>query len=38
MGNKKLLLAFGTRYGATEEISQEIAKTLKEKGLESEIL
>lgn len=38
MGNKKVLIAYGTRYGSTEEISQEIAKTLKEKGLEPEFL
>lgn len=37
MGNKRVLIVYGTRYGSTEEISQEIAKTLKEKGLESEI-
>jgi len=37
MGNKKLLIAYGTRYGSTEEISQEIAKTLGEKGMESEL-
>jgi len=37
MGNEKVLIAYGTRYGATEEISQEIAKTLKEKGLEPEL-
>lgn len=38
MGNKKVLIAYGTRYGATEEIAQELAKTLKEKGLEPELL
>lgn len=37
MGNKKVLIAYGTRYGSTEEISQEIAKTLNEKGLEPEL-
>lgn len=37
MGNKKVLIAYGTRYGSTEEISQEIAKTLGEKGLEPEL-
>ena len=31
---RKILIAYGTRYGNTEEISQEIAKTLKEKGLD----
>jgi menaquinone-dependent protoporphyrinogen IX oxidase len=31
---RKILIAYGTRYGNTKEISQEIAKTLKEKGLE----
>ena len=34
---KKILIAYGTRYGSTEEISQEIAKTLKKKGLEPEL-
>jgi menaquinone-dependent protoporphyrinogen oxidase len=38
MINKKILIAYGTRYGSTEEISQEIAKTLREKGLEPELL
>jgi len=37
MGNKRVLIAYGTRYGSTEEISQEIAKTLQKKGLESEL-
>jgi len=37
MGKKKILIVYGTRYGSTEEISQEIAKTLEEKGLESEL-
>jgi len=37
MGKKRVLIAYGTRYGSTEEISQEIAKTLKEKGLEFEL-
>ncbi len=37
MGNKRILIAYGTRYGSTEEISQEIAKTLKEKGFEPEL-
>jgi len=37
MGNKKILIVYGTRYGSTEEISQEIAKTLGKKGLEAEL-
>lgn len=37
MGNKKVLIAYGTRYGSTEEISQEIAKTLGEKDFEVEL-
>ena len=37
MGSKKVLIAYGTRYGSNEEISQVIAKTLKEKGLEPEL-
>lgn len=30
----KVLIAYGTRYGTTEEIGQEIAKGLEKKGLE----
>ena len=37
MGNKRIIIAYGTRYGSTEEISQEIAKMLKDKGLEPEL-
>jgi len=29
MGNKKILIAYGTRYGSTEEISQEIARSIR---------
>ena len=38
MENKRVLIAYGTRSGATEEIAQEIAKTLNEKGLKTQIL
>jgi menaquinone-dependent protoporphyrinogen oxidase len=34
MTSKKVLIAYGTRYGSTEEISQEIGKTLKKEGLQ----
>ena len=33
----KVLIAYGTRYGSTEEISKEIAKVLEEKGFKVEI-
>lgn len=33
----KVLIAYGTRYGSTEEISQEIAKVLGEKSFEVEV-
>ncbi|MBY9011201.1 MAG: flavodoxin domain-containing protein [Candidatus Lokiarchaeota archaeon] len=33
----KVLIAYGTRYGSTEEISQEIAKILEDKGFKAEI-
>lgn len=36
--SKRVLISYGSRYGSTEEISQEIAKTLKEKGLEVKLL
>ncbi len=36
--NKKVLIAYGTRYGSTEEISQEIAKILEQKGIESHLV
>ena len=35
MGEKKILIAYGTRYGNTEEISKEISKKLEEIGFES---
>ena len=37
MVKKKILIAYGTRYGSTEEISQEIVKTISERGLEAEL-
>ena len=37
MGNLKVLIAYGTRYGSTGEIAQEIAKVLKSKGVEPEL-
>jgi len=30
---KKVLVAYGSRYGCTEEVSQEIAKVLEKSGL-----
>jgi len=33
----KVLIAYGTRYGSTDEISQEVSKILGEKGLEVEL-
>lgn len=38
MANKKVLIAYGTRYGSTEEVSQEIAKMLENKGMEVQLL
>ena len=38
MENKRVLIAYGTRSGATEEIAQEIAKTLNQKGLKVQLL
>ncbi|MFX1534066.1 MAG: flavodoxin domain-containing protein [Promethearchaeota archaeon] len=36
--SKKVLIAYGTRYGSTEEISQEIAKMLEKEGIESQVV
>ncbi|MHA1378882.1 MAG: flavodoxin domain-containing protein [Candidatus Helarchaeota archaeon] len=38
MTKKRVLIAYGTRYGSTEELSKEIANILKEKNIESEVL
>ena len=35
---KKALIVYGTRYGATESTSEEIAKMLKEEGLEVKVV
>ncbi len=35
---KKVLILYGTRYGATESTSEEIAKVLKEEGLEVKVV
>jgi menaquinone-dependent protoporphyrinogen oxidase len=35
---KKVLIAYGSRFGCTEEVSQEIAKILKEEGVDSSLL
>ena len=35
---KKVLIVFGTRYGATESTSEEIAKVLQAEGLEVRVL
>jgi menaquinone-dependent protoporphyrinogen IX oxidase len=33
MSNKSVLIAYGSRYGSTEEISHEIAKVFESEGL-----
>ncbi|GAG96000.1 unnamed protein product, partial [marine sediment metagenome] len=38
MGIMKVLIAYGTRYGSTEEIAKKIEKTIQHKGLESELV
>ncbi len=38
MAGKKVLIAYGTRYGSTEEISQKIAEILENKGLEVQLV
>ncbi|MBL7118503.1 hypothetical protein ISS96_00625 [Candidatus Bathyarchaeota archaeon] len=38
MSNKKILIAYGTRYGSTEEISQRIAEVLESKGLTTQLI
>ena len=35
---KKVLVAYGSRYGATAEIAEKIGETLNKEGLESEVL
>jgi menaquinone-dependent protoporphyrinogen oxidase len=35
---KKVLIAYGSRYGSTEEIAHTIAETLKDIGLEAQLL
>lgn len=37
MRTLKVLITFGTRYGSTEEIAQEIAKLLEKKGIETKL-
>lgn len=34
----RALIVFGTRYGSTAEISEEIARTLREKGIEVDVV
>jgi menaquinone-dependent protoporphyrinogen oxidase len=34
----KVLIAYGSRFGSTEEISSEISKILKEKGIETSMI
>lgn len=34
----RVLIAFGSRYGSTEEISMRLAELLKEEGIEAEVL
>jgi menaquinone-dependent protoporphyrinogen oxidase len=36
--SKKVLIVYGTRYGATESTSEEIAKVLQEQGLEVKVV
>ncbi len=36
--SKRVLIAYGSRYGSTEEISQEIAKVLEKQGLEVQLV
>jgi menaquinone-dependent protoporphyrinogen oxidase len=38
MAVKKILIAFGTRYGSTEATAKELAKIFEEKGLQAELL
>lgn len=38
MSNKNVLIAYGTRFGSTEEISREIAKILESKRLVTQLL
>ncbi|WXG39343.1 MAG: flavodoxin domain-containing protein [Candidatus Freyarchaeum deiterrae] len=38
MPGKKVLIAYGTRFGSTEEISQEIGKILEKEGLEVQLV
>ena len=35
---KKVLIVYGTRYGATESTSEEIAKTIRDEGLEVSVV
>ena len=36
--SKKILIAYGSRYGSTEEIAHSMAETLKNAGLETQLL
>jgi menaquinone-dependent protoporphyrinogen IX oxidase len=36
--SKKVLIAYGSRYGSTEEIARAMAKILEEEGLETQLL
>jgi menaquinone-dependent protoporphyrinogen oxidase len=38
MTNKNVLIAYGSRYGSTEEISQEIAKVLENIGIDTQLI
>ncbi len=35
---KRVLILYGTRFGSTEEVSQEIAKILEKKGISSQVV
>ena len=38
LSSKKVLIAYGTRYGTTEETAKDLAKILKELGIEAELV
>jgi len=38
MPEMRVLIAFGSRYGSTEEISSRLAEFLKEEGVKVEVL
>ena len=38
MPEMRVLIAFGSRYGSTKEISSRLAEFLKEEGVKAEVL